>query len=110
MSEGFFECQRLFNKTMKTEQKNWIEDVLGAADAIQQVTADEVLFTGVRERLYSHTKQQQTVPMRNVWAAAAGFVLLLSLNFVLLRQTDNRPVNGDNSLLTQNKFDIYSQP
>lgn len=98
------------SNTMKTEQKNWIEDIISSADAVHWVKADDALFTSVRQRLYSRVMQLKAVPARTVWAAAAGFVLLLSINFMLLRQTGNQPMAHNISPLTQNSFDIYTQP
>lgn len=92
---------------MKTEQKIWVEDIISSADGVEQAQADGRLFAGIRKRLHTQVVQLQAVPMRTVWMAAAGFVLLVALNFFLLNNTHSPKMRTVNSPLTENSFDIY---
>ena len=68
---------------MKAE--NWITEILDSTNRITLVVPDDALFLKIQNRI----KQENTIPVRWIWIAAASFAILLSLNIKLVLNKTN---------------------
>jgi hypothetical protein len=61
---------------MDMEKENWIENILNSTNGITLVAPGNDLFSRIQQKV----KQQQTVPVKTLWMAAASIAALILLN------------------------------
>jgi hypothetical protein len=74
---------------MNTGKEQWIDDILNSTAGMQRAQAP----ASMRDTIYGRIQQARVirmVPLKKVWLAAASVLLLMSLNFYILRS--GRPV------------------
>ncbi|MGL2966128.1 hypothetical protein [Flavobacterium sp. XGLA_31] len=74
------------------ETEKWIQNILDSTNGMQAVAPSETLFSKIQEKI----KQQDTVSPQTVWLVAASILVLIFLNFTLLR-TSKSQQNSDTS-------------
>lgn len=62
------------------EKENWIEAIINSTNGLSKVVPDEMLLIKIEQKI----KTQKTISNRWVFASAALFLILLSINFEFL--------------------------
>jgi hypothetical protein len=72
------------------EQKEWINSILNSTDGIMKVTPNdaELLF-----RIKEKINAKNVISLRQIWAVAASFAVLFTLNFTVIRSQSKKSEN-----------------
>ena len=62
------------------ETEKWINEILNSTDGMTKVIPDELLFSKIQNKI----DNENTIPSQWIWAVAASFLVLLSLNSILI--------------------------
>jgi hypothetical protein len=69
---------------MKKDKAKWIDDVLAASDDLHPVEIPKALVDSLKKIPAKYAIQHQQVSWNFLWMAAAGILLLLTLNIKTL--------------------------
>jgi hypothetical protein len=62
------------------EQENFINEILNSTNGMTKIVPNDLLFSKIENAI----KNQNNVPTKWIWVAAASFAILFSLNSILV--------------------------
>jgi len=88
------------------EADNWISDVMGSVDGIKPAEVNPFLFEKVLTRMQTSNQREAFFTKRMVLRLSAGFVLLLILNLVSIKQYRSGNHRHENQTSSFNEYDF----
>ena len=76
---------------MNMNKEKWIDDVINSLDGVQPAEANPYVYTKILSKI--NTAAAEYAPAKLVWLAAASFILLLLLNFQVIRAVSSSSKN-----------------
>lgn len=70
----------------KMEKDKWIDGIMDSFDGLERATPPGTLLHKIEQKLAGSISYARTIPMRTVSLAAASILLLLAVNFYMLRE------------------------
>jgi hypothetical protein len=67
----------------------WINDILNSTDGMIKVVPNDLLFSKIQHAI----KVENNISNKWIWAAAAAFLLLFSLNSLILFSKNHKKIN-----------------
>lgn len=68
------------------ETEKWITEILNSTNGMTKVIPDELLFSKIQNKINT----ENTIPSQWIWTVAASFIVLISLNSILLFSKPNK--------------------
>jgi hypothetical protein len=94
---------------MDMNEEKWINEVMSSLDDVKSAEANPFLYHKVLNKI-SLVKMEYT-PVKLIWLAAASFILLILLNFQVIRtlssknkKTEIREIASQYNLITTNSI------
>ncbi|MGZ4054294.1 MAG: hypothetical protein ACXVPU_18430 [Bacteroidia bacterium] len=78
------------------DKEKWINDVMNSLDGIKSPGVNPFLYNRILEKIGSGNSEY--APMKLVWLAAASFILLIALNFTIIKAASSAHGNKKNEL------------
>jgi hypothetical protein len=82
---------------MNMNKEKWINEMMSSLDGAKPAEANPFLYNRILGKLAK--SDTAFTPVRVVWLAAASFLLLLTLNFMIVKQ--KKPLEKENAGLEQ---------
>ncbi|RTY93685.1 hypothetical protein [Flavobacterium sp. GT3R68] len=76
------------------ETEKWINEILNSTNGMTKVVPDEMLFSKIQNKI----RHENTLPNPWIWAAAASFAVLISLNIKFVFSNSDK-TNSQTELL-----------
>jgi hypothetical protein len=81
---------------MDMNKEKWINEVMNSLDSIKSSEVNPFLYNRILKKIGSGNAEY--APMKLVWLAAASFILLIALNFTIIRVANSSHGNKKNEL------------
>ncbi len=91
---------------MKKDSSNWIEDLI-ETNGIERMDVPETLVKSLKAIPARYKNYKQRVSYLTIWMAAAGIILLLSINIKALKE--NSAMDQENSSLYTSYYSYLNQ-
>ncbi len=93
---------------MDMNKEKWINEVMNSLDDVKSAEANPFLYNKILNKISSGKVEQ--MPLKLVWLAAASFLLLVLLNFSIIKKSDSASSKSKNEVETlANSYQLINE-
>ena len=93
---------------MDMNKEKWINEVMNSLDEVKSAEANPFLYTRILSKISSGNVEH--TPLKLVWLAAASFLLLVMLNFSIIKKSDSASSKSKNEVETlANSYQLINE-